>query len=57
MDFSGMTDAELLSLRTLPPIRIACVSVRGDKTRIGFEAPASVKIRRDDIADAGDGSR
>ena len=51
MDFSSMTDAELLSLRTSPPISITCVSVRGDKAKLGFEAPTPVRIRRDDLSD------
>jgi carbon storage regulator len=33
-----------------PGIEIAVIDVRGGKVRIGIEAPASVRIRRDDLA-------
>jgi carbon storage regulator len=33
-----------------PGIEIAVVDVRGGKVRIGIEAPASVRIRRNELA-------
>ncbi len=32
------------------PIKIAIVDVRGDKIRLGFDAPAAVQINRQEIA-------
>jgi sRNA-binding carbon storage regulator CsrA len=52
MDFSSMSDAELLSLRTAVPLKITLVEIRGDKARLGFDAPAAVRIRRDDLSDS-----
>jgi sRNA-binding carbon storage regulator CsrA len=49
LDFSGMTDTELLALRTAKPIKVAVVDVRGDKVRLGFDAPAAVQINREEI--------
>jgi sRNA-binding carbon storage regulator CsrA len=46
LNFSQMTDAELLALRTAEPIRVTVVSVRGDKVRLGITAPQSVKVNR-----------
>jgi sRNA-binding carbon storage regulator CsrA len=49
LNFSKMTDAELLALRTLEPIRVTVVEIRGDKVRLGFNAPDSVKVNRSEI--------
>jgi carbon storage regulator CsrA len=51
LDFSSMTDAELLALRSNAPISVSVVDVRGDKIRLGFDAPPSVKIDRKEIYD------
>ncbi len=48
-DFSAMTDAELLSLRTTGPIRMTVVEIRGDKVRLGFDAPNPVQVHRKEI--------
>ena len=34
------------------PCRIVVVEIRGDKVRLGFVAPDSTKILRDEVADA-----
>ncbi len=47
-DFSGMTDAELLSLRS-SPLRVIVVDTRSDRVKIGFDAPDSVQINRKEI--------
>ena len=52
LDFSSMTDAELLSLRVMAPIKITLVEVRGDRAKLGFDAPDPVKIQRDDLANS-----
>jgi sRNA-binding carbon storage regulator CsrA len=49
LDFSGMTDAELLSLRSSAPIKVTVVEARGDKIRLGFDAPDPVQIHREEI--------
>ena len=49
LDFSGMTDADLLALRTTGPIRMTVVEIRGDKVRLGFNAPSVVKIDREEV--------
>ena len=50
LDFSGMTDAELLSLRTTGPVKISVTEIRSDKVRLGFEAPEAVKVHRQELA-------
>jgi sRNA-binding carbon storage regulator CsrA len=50
LDFSQMTDAELLSLRTACAIKIVVIEVRGDKVRLGFDAPNAVQIKRQEIS-------
>jgi sRNA-binding carbon storage regulator CsrA len=49
LDFSGMTEEELRGLRSGAPIAVAVVEIRGDKVRLGFEAPRSVKVHRKEI--------
>ena len=50
LDFSSMTDAELLALRTTaPPISVSVTELRADKVRLGFDAPPSVKVYRKEI--------
>jgi carbon storage regulator CsrA len=49
LDFSGMSDAELMALRANGPLRMTVVEIRGDKVRFGFEAPKTVKIDRKEI--------
>lgn len=33
-------------------VRLFVVAIRGDKVRLGFEAPVSVKINRSEVQDA-----
>jgi carbon storage regulator CsrA len=47
-DFSAMTDLELLALRTAP-IKVQVVEVRGDKVRLGFDAPEVVIVKREEL--------
>jgi carbon storage regulator CsrA len=49
LDFSTMSDDELLALRTSAPISISVVELRNDKVRLGFEAPPCVRIDRKEI--------
>jgi sRNA-binding carbon storage regulator CsrA len=49
IDFSGMTDAELLALRLNGPIRMTVVEIKGDKVRLGFDAPDPVKVHREEV--------
>ena len=49
LDFSKMTDAELLALRTAAPIKVVVDRIRGDKVRLGFEAPDAVQINREEV--------
>lgn len=52
IDFSLMTDAELLALRRTP-IDISLVDIRrdADRARLGIEAPRAVQIHRKEIWD------
>jgi len=53
LDFSGMTDEQLLSLRN-EPVTVKIVDVRGPKVRLGFEAPRPLQIVRSElVAEAG----
>ncbi len=49
LDFSGMTDDQLLALRTEAPITVSVVDLRNDKVRLGFKAPGAVKIDRKEV--------
>jgi sRNA-binding carbon storage regulator CsrA len=51
VDFSSMSDADLLALRAGAPIHVTVVQVRGDKVRLGFTAPGCVKIDREEIVE------
>jgi sRNA-binding carbon storage regulator CsrA len=51
LDFSKMTDAQLLALRASDPIKMTIVEVVGDKVRIGFDAPREIKIDRKEVSD------
>ena len=33
------------------PVRVVVIDVRGDKVRLGWEAPPAVKILRDEVKD------
>jgi carbon storage regulator CsrA len=48
LDFSNMTDAELLALRG-STVKITVTDIRGSKVRLGFTAPRTVKIDREEI--------
>ena len=52
LDFSGMTDAELLDLRKAGPVQLTVVDIRGDRVRLGFDAPRSIKVNRNPASDA-----
>jgi sRNA-binding carbon storage regulator CsrA len=51
LDFSGMTDTDLLALRKSSPIKISVVDIQSDKVRIGFDAPRAVQVHRREIFD------
>jgi sRNA-binding carbon storage regulator CsrA len=49
LDFSGMSDAELLSLRSAEPIAIEVDDIRGDRVRLAFDAPRPVGVHRQEV--------
>jgi sRNA-binding carbon storage regulator CsrA len=50
LDFSKMTDSQLLALRGEEPIKLTVVETCNDKVRIGFDAPRSVRIDRSEVS-------
>jgi hypothetical protein len=52
LDFSGMTDDQLLSLRSTGTITLKVVDIRGDRVRLGYDAPNAVKVHRNAVLDA-----
>jgi sRNA-binding carbon storage regulator CsrA len=51
LDFSAMTDAQLLALRSTDPIKLTVVEVVGDKVKMGFDAPRSIRIDRKEVSE------
>ena len=52
LDFSRMTDAELLALRVAGPIRVVVDDIRGDKVRLGINAPTEIPVHRQEVYEA-----
>jgi carbon storage regulator len=48
LSFDSATDEELLALRECP-LRIVVVDIRGDKVRVGINAPTCVKADREEV--------
>lgn len=48
IDFSSMSDAELVALRDRP-IEICVVDIRGDKVRLGVETPKPAGVHRKEV--------
>ena len=51
LDFSNV-DARDLELLRAKPVRVDVVDIRGDKVRLGFDAPELIGVHRKEVYDA-----
>lgn len=52
LDFASMSDEDFEALRKGKPIEITVVDIRGDKVRLGINAPRPIAVHRYEVWEA-----